>query len=181
VTDCVHWPIQILKWISTYTEATEACPTSPRVVQFPLSVVWPFPSHLRYGPFRLVHIGQRGWRGIHQYAKREREREREGEELNTVIPTIHGTSFRRLNIPNPVNRPCRLWDVEARTSSRQSAHRWGWGCQPYAPVALYIPGRFLVLISVRGWVDHRAIVRLEGLGQLKNQMTSRIEPATLKQ
>jgi hypothetical protein len=30
-----------------------------------------------------------------------------------------------------------LWDVEAPTSSRQSAHRWRWGCQPYAPSALY--------------------------------------------
>jgi hypothetical protein len=34
------------------------------------------------------------------------------------------------------------------------------------------PGRFLILISVRGSVDPRAIVRLEGLGKLKNPITS---------
>jgi hypothetical protein len=34
-------------------------------------------------------------------------------------------------------RPIGLWNVEAPTFSRQSAHRWWWGCQPYAPVTLY--------------------------------------------
>jgi hypothetical protein len=41
------------------------------------------------------------------------------------------------------------------------------------------PGSFLVLVSLRSWVDTRTIVRLELLGQFKNPITSSgIEPAT---
>jgi hypothetical protein len=46
---------------------------------------------------------------------------------------------------------------------------------PFTP-----PGRFLVLISVRGWIDPRAIVWVE-ISQLKNPVTSSvIEPATFQ-
>jgi hypothetical protein len=33
--------------------------------------------------------------------------------------------------------PTGVEAVEASTFFRQSAHRWRWGCQPYAPAALY--------------------------------------------
>jgi hypothetical protein len=64
--------------------------------------------------------------------------------------------------------------------SRGSASRWWWGCQPYAPAAPLPSGRFLVLISVRGWIEPRAILRLEWLGQFKNPITMEIEPATFR-
>jgi hypothetical protein len=53
---------------------------------------------------------------------------------------------------------------------------WRWqGCQPYAPTA------FLVLISVRWWVESRAIVRPEGFCQLNIPVIpSGIESATFR-
>jgi hypothetical protein len=51
-----------------------------------------------------------------------------------------------------------------------SLTRW----PPFTP-----SGRFLILISVRGWVDPRVVVQLEGLSQLRNPVASwGIEPTT---
>jgi hypothetical protein len=55
------------------------------------------------------------------------------------------------------------------------------GCQPYAPAAFTPQERFLVLISVRGWVDPSARLRRTGICQWKIPMApSGTEPATCR-
>jgi hypothetical protein len=68
--------------------------------------------------------------------------------------------------------PYFFYKIGSQMTVRLSALRAG------RPLPL---GRFLVLISVTGWIDPRATVRLEGLRQLKNPTApSEIEPATFQ-
>jgi hypothetical protein len=62
-----------------------------------------------------------------------------------------------------------LREVEAPTVSRQSAHRWRQGCQPYAPAAFYPQedSSYSCLLEAESTPG-----RLEGLGKLKNSTSS---------
>jgi hypothetical protein len=66
-------------------------------------------------------------------------------------------------------RPIGSWDVKDPTLSRQSAHRWRLGCQPYAPAALCSPEIFFCF-----WYSFlleaekpEGLVRPEGSDKLK--------------
>jgi len=78
-----------------------------------------------------------------------------------------------------MTRSLGIQEFEAPGIFRQLTHEGRKVVQPYAP-AVFTPQCIpLVLISVRGWGDPRAIVRPEGLYQCKFPVTpSEVEPVT---
>jgi hypothetical protein len=84
-----------------------------------------------------------------------------GHEDKFSVPVTH---FWRHS--GQLDLPIGLWDIEASMFSRKLAHRWRWS-YPYAPTALYSRQYFWYSFGVRGWVNLRIIVRLEGIGKLK--------------
>jgi hypothetical protein len=83
---------------------------------------------------------------------------------------------------NRFRRPLELWEVEAPIFSLDDRLKYdGKVVSLTHQPPFFSPGKLLVLISVRGWVDHRVIVRLEELAQLKNPMNSSgFDPATFR-
>jgi hypothetical protein len=79
------------------------------------------------------------------------------------------------------SRPIGLWDVDASTFFYIIGSQMVVNLSAIRARRPLPAGRFLVLISVRGWVNPRAIVWMKGLCQLKNPIISPgIELATFR-
>jgi hypothetical protein len=89
-------------------------------------------------------------------------------------------SCETLSAKHPHYRPGQAFRVPGGWGSQISRQSALEGCQPYAPAAFIPQEIFLVLISIRGWIDPRAIVRPKRC-QWKIPMTPLgIEPLTFR-
>jgi hypothetical protein len=87
----------------------------------------------------------------------------------------------------PCNRPWRptgLWDVDAPTFSRQSAHRWQWGCQPYAIAAQPNPSSRTMALGSTEPLKEMSTRNLPGSkgrpARKSDTLTATCEPTVLK-
>jgi len=94
--------------------------------------------------------------------------------------TLHTLCKRLSNPITGLDMPWGFHDVEA-SRFQDNRHMKVVRLSALHTGRLYLQGIFQVLISVRGWVNPRAKVRLEELCQWKIPMTSsEIEPATFR-
>jgi hypothetical protein len=95
------------------------------------------------------------------------------------LPVRDLNSTKCKKVQQYVYKPWGVPGVRGSQISRQSAHKCGKFVSPTPRPPLDIQEILLVLISVRGWVNPRNIMRPEGLCQWKITMTtSGIEPAS---
>jgi hypothetical protein len=115
--------------------------------------------------------------------KKKREKKRQTVSYPSRIigyPIWCFIYFIKKKLSYPCNRPWRsigLWDAKATSYFLDNRFTDGGEVVSLTRRPPFTtprpPGRFLVLISGRGWVDPRAIVQLEVLGQLKHSISHR--------